>query len=128
MATYIHKRKKQTNKKTIQKAFLSIFIFCCFTKVCSIVHENTYSAWYSTVCFIFSSKCLERSKCPFFVCVLSLHYFKPFPVFGNTNIKAHNPLKPHYCTMKCTQISLHTHTDTYTQTHTHTSETVYAQK
>lgn len=29
MVTYIHKRKKkqQTNKKTIQKAFLSIFIF-----------------------------------------------------------------------------------------------------
>lgn len=57
----------------------------------------------------------------FCMCVC-LHCFKPFPVFGNKNIKAHNPLKPHYCTMKCTQINshTHTHTDTYTQTHTHT--------
>lgn len=121
MATYIHTHIK----KKIQKSFLSIFIFCCFTKVFFFSffghfilckkHSDKFVPLYMKIltvhgiqqCALYSLVSAWREvNVPFFVCVSII---KSYLVFRRKNVKAHSPEKPHYCTMKCTQFSF-THT------------------
>lgn len=122
--TYTHKTQ-QNQFGRLFSAFSLLFFCCCFTKlffilatwhcvkntqqVCSVVHENTYSAWYSTVCFFFVVSAWKEVNVPFFYSwksslspsrsqKRSLYCFQSHWGF----VTAHSPEIYHHCTMKCT--------------------------